>query len=105
MPQDETPLVDEDLINAARAAFHGDFGAVLQISPHDSAPFYIDGRGEEIVVSELPPKEPSTIWLSGKTTLMSVLQRTRALENAYLSGRLQIAGDMSVMARLVMKGR
>ena len=98
-------LPDKDLIAAAEGAFGPGFGAVLRIDPGASAAFFVDGRGETCVVTEAQPAPPSATWRSGRDTLMSVFQRKRALENAYLSGRLQIAGDMSVMARLVLKGR
>ncbi len=88
---------------AASAAFRRGFGAVLRIDPDDSAPFDIDGRGESCAITAPADAAPACVWRADSETLMRIFSGGRALESAYLSGRLSIAGDMSVMARLVLE--
>ena len=49
-----------------------------------------------------PPKDVAAdcVWRGARETLQRALVNARAFDSAYLSGRLSIAGDMSVMARL-----
>lgn len=95
---------DASLVAAAAAAFRRGFGGVLRVAPEGGEPFDIDGRGEACVVGGVSPgAEPDCAWRAGAETLMRVFEGGRALESAYLSGRLSIAGDMSVMARIVLE--
>ncbi len=95
----------EALIAAADDAFEAGFGGVIEIRSDGMDAFYVDGRAEKCAIVECAPASPDSIWRSSPSTLLSIFERKRALENAYLSGRLSIGGDMSVMARLALKGR
>ncbi len=94
----------DPLAVAAAAAFKRGFGATLRIEPAHAASFDIDGRGEFCVIVPSPPTvRPDCVWSASAETLMRIFSGGRALESAYLSGRLRIAGDMSVMARLILE--
>jgi len=93
------------LVAAAAGAFRKPFGAILQITPEGADPFYINGRLDPCAVVAVPPAgaEPACAWRAGADTLARIFEGGRALESAYLSGRLKISGDMSVMARLILE--
>jgi putative sterol carrier protein len=94
----------DPLIAAASAAFRQGFGAVLKLETEGGPSVFVDGRGESCVLGlAAPAGEPSCVWRADGETLLRALQGGRALESAYLSGRLKISGDMSVMARLVLE--
>ncbi|MFZ5619054.1 MAG: SCP2 sterol-binding domain-containing protein [Pseudomonadota bacterium] len=96
---------DAPLLAAAAAAFQRGFGAVLRIDATDGAPFDVDGRGEPATIHPTGAEPtPDCLWRANSETLLRAFAGGRALESAYLSGRLSIAGDMSVMARLVLEG-
>jgi len=90
---------------AAAGAFRKSFGAVLEIAPEGSAAFYVDGRADPCAIVAAPPAgaAASCVWRAGAETLARIFEGGRALESAYLSGRLKISGDMSVMARLILE--
>ncbi len=95
----------DPLTAAAAAAFRQGFGAVLEIVAEGATPFFIDGRGETCAVVAAAPAGavPACVWRAAPDTLARIFEGGRALESAYLSGRLKISGDMSVMARLVLE--
>ena len=95
---------DHPLLVAARNAFQRGFGASIHIMPTDAPPFVIDGGGEVCAVVPTTLRPPDCEWRASSETLMRIFGGGRALDGAYLSGRLSIAGDMSVMARLVLEG-
>lgn len=95
-------------MESAGKAFVNGFGAVLEIAPEGIEPFFIDGRASTCqIVSTLPDDLDGpladAIWKGGTDTLERIFRGGRALERAYLSGRMQIGGDMSVMSRLVLE--
>jgi len=92
------------LTQAAARAFRRPFGAIVKISPEGDAPFAIDGRkNPPAIVKDAPADDAADIVLRGaRDVLLRVLSAERALESAYIAGRLQISGDMSVMARLTL---
>lgn len=97
-------MTENDIRSAAEGVFGRGFGAVLRIAPDDGAAFDIDGCGERCVIKDADPSAaPDCIWRGGAETLLRIFEGGRALESAYLSGRLAIAGDMSVMARLTLE--
>lgn len=93
------------LLTAAAGAFQQGFGAVLEIAADGAPSFFIDGRGETCAVLAGAPggAAPSCLWRASPDTLARIFEGGRALESAYLSGRLKISGDMSVMARLILE--
>lgn len=93
------------LIDAAGKAFAAPFDAVLELRPEAGDPIFVDGRVNPPAVNAAPPADkqtPDCIWHCPADTLKRVLTSSRAIENAVINGRLTIAGDMSVMARLEM---
>jgi putative sterol carrier protein len=91
------------LAAASAGAFKRGFGAVLRIAPTDGTPFDIDGRGEDCAICSPTAATPDCVWTASSETLTRIFEGGRALESAYLSGRLSITGDMSVMARLALE--
>jgi putative sterol carrier protein len=91
------------LATAASAAFQTGFGAVLRIIPDGCVGFDVDGRGEVCRITPPAAGAPDCVWRASEETLARIFDGGRALESAYLSGRLSIAGDMSVMARLTLE--
>lgn len=100
---------EDELRKTAAAAFRAAFGGVIRIEPEGAAPFWIDGRVAPPTISDGAPgglMEPSRdavgfcSWFASEDTLLRVFEEERLLANSFVSGRLAIAGDMSVMARL-----
>lgn len=95
---------DSILRGAAAKAFKIGFSGIIRVSPDGGEPFDIDGRQDVCVIFDASPAHsPDCTWRAGAETLTRVFEGGRALESAYLSGRLSIAGDMSVMARLTLE--
>ncbi len=91
------------LIEAAGKAFSSPFDAVLELRADANDPIFVDGRVNPPAVATPPPKDKAAadcVWRCPADTLRRVLTSNRAVENAVINGRLAIAGDMSVMARL-----
>lgn len=96
---------DADIRAIASKAFRAGFSAVIRIEPEGGMSFDVDGRREICaVVDATPDFAPDCVWRANAETVARIFEGGRALESAYLSGRLSIAGDMSVMARLVLEG-
>ena len=95
----------KELIEAARKLFAHRFDSVIEIHLEDGEPFWIDGRQEKpLVVTKAPSDaEPDCTFTSSTETMKRVFDGARALESAFISGRLSIRGDMSVMARLTLE--
>lgn len=93
------------LRTAAARAFARPFGALVEIAPDGGASFFIDGRKSPPAILEAAPKnkKPACTWRAAEDVLLRVFGGERALESAYVSGRLLISGDMSVMARIEME--
>lgn len=94
---------DDALVAAAKKAFAAEFGAVLELAPEKGEPIWVDGRQAPPVVSPTPPEgnaSPGCTWRGARETLQRVLSSERAFESAFVSGRVSVSGDMSVMARL-----
>ncbi|MEO1135247.1 MAG: SCP2 sterol-binding domain-containing protein [Pseudomonadota bacterium] len=99
---------DDALIAAARKAFAAEFGAMLKLVPKNGEPIWIDGRQAPPVVSPTPLETstaPACTWRGARETLLRVLSSERAFESAFVSGRVSVSGDMSVMARLELGAR
>ncbi len=98
-----TPLSD-----AAGKAFTSPFGAVLELRPEQGEAIFVDGRSDPPSAGKKLPsgvKNADCVWRSNVETMRRVLSSARIIENAMINGRLTIAGDMSVMARIKMAGR
>ena len=98
-------MTSEELARIASPFFGAGFGGVLRIETTDtSASAWVEGRGERAVVqADAPPGVEGAfcLWRAKADTLERLFTRERRrLESAYISGRLTIAGDMAVMARL-----
>ncbi len=93
------------LIEAAGAAFKRGFDGVLHIEPAGCERFSIDGRGATCLIEAAPDDETpaDAAWRAKPDTLLEIFLRKRALQHAYLAGRVEIAGDMSLMARLQLE--
>ncbi|PQA87793.1 hypothetical protein [Hyphococcus luteus] len=92
----------DPLYAAAEKAFAAAFGAVLELRPEDGESLWVDGRRKPPqLLSAAPDGDAAACcWRGPKETLQRALATARAFDSAYLSGRLAVAGDMSVMARL-----
>jgi hypothetical protein len=96
---------DGSLMRAAANAFLERFDGVIAIIPTASEPFHIDGRGERAEIVAGAPDGADCVWRASDDVLMRIFEGGRAFESAYLSGRLKISGDMSVMARAHLTAR
>lgn len=93
------------LSGAAAKAFATPFGAVLMMAPEEGAPLWIDGRHSPPRVLSLAPSEldAGCVWRGAREALLRVLSTNRAFESSLISGRVTVAGDMSVMARITLE--
>lgn len=93
------------LIDHARRRLPSGFGGALCVEPDGQPAFVIDGTGQTTrIIDPAPPGfAPDLRWIANTETLLRIFEGSRAVESAYLSGRLVIAGDMAVMARLEME--
>lgn len=91
---------------AAAGAFKAPFAGVIRIEPDGAAPIFIDGRVASPVIAATEPADAAEasqcVWRAARDTLLQIFEEERALTGSFVSGRLIIAGDMSVMARLQM---
>ena len=96
---------NEALVAAASKAFSTPFDAVLKLAPESGQPLWIDGRKTPPVISAKAPKgvQAGCCWRGEKDAVTRALVGGRALESAYVSGRVAISGDMSVMARITLE--
>lgn len=96
----------EDPLHAAAArAFRTAFAAVLKIAPDEGQNLWIDGRQSPPSISIAAPDADAACVISGaREALLRVISGARPLESAYVAGRVAIAGDMSVIARLQLEG-
>ena len=103
--QQDAPPKDE-LTVAAEKAFASPFGAVLHLAPETGAPLWIDGRAERPAVMANAPDETAAlcVWRAPRESLIRALSGERAFESAFVSGRIAVSGDMSVMTRLTLDG-
>lgn len=98
---------DNKLAEAAKRSFAAPFGALLKLAPEGGAPLWIDGRADPPAVLTDAPKdaEAASIFCGAEDSLIRALSNNRAFESSYVSGRITVAGDMSVMARLELGPR
>ncbi|WP_428407785.1 SCP2 sterol-binding domain-containing protein [Hyphococcus sp.] len=92
------------LMIAAKKAFAAPFGAVLKIAPDNGCPLWVDGRQNPPQISSDAPGglEADCLWRGAREALVRAMSGARAFESAYVSGRVAVSGDISVMARLTL---
>ena len=98
------PAVPTDLADAARSAFATAFGGALRLIPDTGPGVLVDGR---TAPPQISPDDPSVVEgpgrclvRGGRETLLRCLESERLFASAFVSGRLRISGDMSVLARI-----
>ncbi len=93
---------ENELRAAAQKAFTEPFDAVIALEPTGGKPLWVDGwkNPPAIKTTPLSEKPANCIWRASPETFRRIFESERGLENNYISGRLSIAGDMSVMNRL-----
>ncbi len=97
---------DEEMKALAAKTFAMPFGAILQLAPDGGHMIWVDGRSNPPTISTNAPKNASAdcTWRGARESLLRALENERAFGSAFVSGRITISGDMSVMARLQMEG-
>lgn len=96
------PTVDP-LEAAARKSFAAAFGAILKLEPDTGACVWIDGRTSPPALSSSPPSSAETcVWRGPQDALLRAIASNRAFESAFVAGRILVAGDMSVPARVTL---
>lgn len=103
------PIETADLIAAAERAFQTQFEGVIRVEPEENGPIWVDGRAGKPQIGDSQPEglqdggAGQCVWRASNETLLRIFEGERLLGSAYLSGRLAIAGDISVMARLELE--
>ena len=95
--------VVEDLVQNARDVFCTPFdGALTLMMNEDEQANLVDGRQDPVTITAAPNKSAiADCTIRGEAdVLRRILKGERALESAYLSGRIAISGDISILARL-----
>lgn len=98
--------VDDELFRAATAAFAEPFDGVIRIEAEGGAPIWIDGRRAPLQIGASAPADLRPdglglcVWFAARDTVLRILEEERFLASSFVSGRLNLEGDMSVMARL-----
>ena len=95
----------DELLESAKKALTHPFAAVIKLAPMDQTPIWVDGRTTPPTIGLAAPEGNTgdCTWYGALDALEQALESERALESAYVSGRITISGDMSVMARLTME--
>jgi len=91
----------------AEKAFADGFDGIIELASECGALVWVDGRTDKAVATKTQPKNqlPDCVWRGAPDALMQALESEKALDSAYLSGRIYISGDMSVMTRLSMANK
>ncbi len=104
---------DPELLAAAAKAFTTPFEAVLKLVPEGGAPVWVDGRKSPPTVSADAPGETDHNAKDGTLdcavhgrleSLRRAIASERAFESSFVSGRITVAGDIAVLARLTLSG-
>lgn len=97
---------NEELKSLALKTFAKPFGAVLELAPENGGAIWIDGHtSPPKILTKAPKKTPADCtWRGTGESLLRALEGERAMGSAFVSGRITLSGDMSVMARLHMEG-
>lgn len=101
------PDRNESPESAAMKAFAKPFAGILKIVPDTGTPVWIDGRTCPPSVSTDGTRTgnmtPGCIWHGKRRDIVDALKGEEHLVDAFISGRVTISGDMSIMARLEME--
>lgn len=95
------------LFDCAARLFRAPFGGVIVLEAEGDAPILVDGRVDppHVSRSSAPTSgEGVSVWRGQRETLLRALESERQFAGAYVSGRLRIAGDMSLPARVNIGG-
>ncbi|MEM8935792.1 MAG: SCP2 sterol-binding domain-containing protein [Pseudomonadota bacterium] len=97
-----SPSDGNEILDIATRAFIAPFDAVLMLDVTDGAPIWVDGRSDPPLAALEAPADAAVTcaWRASERAMKRILDGERAIESAYVSGRLVVAGDMSVMARI-----
>ena len=96
---------NDELQALAARAFAAPFNAILQLAPDTGEAIWIDGHSSPpTILRKTPKKTADCIWRGASESLLRALESERAAASAFVSGRITISGDMSVMARIQMEG-
>ncbi len=97
---------DEELKSLAIKTFTKSFGAIIELAPENGDATWIDGRTSPPTILNKAPKETPAdcTWRGARESLLRALEGERAMASAFVSGRITLSGDMSVMARLQIEG-
>lgn len=92
------------ILTQAEAAFVDGFDGIIELMPEGDASIWIDGRTDKAIATATRPNDQTAdcVWHGAPDALLEALASEKALDSAYLSGRIFISGDMSVMTRLSM---
>jgi hypothetical protein len=93
------------LFDCVARLFRAPFGGVIVLEAEGDTPIVIDGRLDPPSVSrDVAPASGAgvSVWRGQRETLLRALESERQFAGAYVSGRLRIAGDMSLAARVVI---
>ena len=99
---------DQDLENALATALRDaivePFGGSVCVHIDEGELFFVDGRNNPVEVRKAAPSDSADCQVYGsKDVFMRILRGERGIENAFVSGRIRLDGDMSVFARLAIK--
>lgn len=97
---------NDELKSLALKTFTKPFGAILELAPENGDAIWIDGNTSPPTILKKPPKKTPAdcTWRGARESLLRALEGERAMSSAFVSGRVTLSGDMSVMARLQMEG-
>ncbi|MBY0422384.1 MAG: SCP2 sterol-binding domain-containing protein [Parvularculaceae bacterium] len=99
----------DELFALAGRAFAAPFSGVLRIEPEGEKAFFVDGRSAPPLAlrefAEFDLESAGCCALRARRdALMRVLDGERQFTSAFVSGRLVVAGDISVLARVELGG-
>lgn len=99
----------DELLDYAARAFRSPFAGVVVLQAEGEALIYVDGRHGAPKVTRDAAGLPTggdgvSVWRGQRETLLRALESERHFAGAFVSGRLKIAGDMSVAARVSLGG-
>ena len=92
----------DELRALARRAFAAPFEGVIRVEPAGEPAFEIDGWASPPTVADAESgaaAEGRCVLRASRETLLRVLESEKQFAGAFVSGRLAVGGDISVLAR------